>query len=174
MGRRKDYLKRRKAFEAYRRLGTLTAVSQELDIDVSQLSRWSNEEQWDNKIQAVRTEVAKRLGTDDLEKQIDEDVWAEEEIENLRRFRYLALSGLKEFEEGRVSYTRMSEVLQALRDYDERLRLVRGSPTERTETTHNVNLTSLPENRKLAIQALIAIAQDSEEDEVIKEIPPPE
>lgn len=160
-GRKRDTEKRTRCFELYKKLGNLTLVAKETGVDRSQLGRWAKEENWDRHLAIVQDEVGRKLRLGALEEQVGLDVTTDELIDNIKRFRVLALKALQDFVDNEIEFTKPQEVLKALAMYDDRLRLHLGEPTARVASDRSIVLYGLPENSKLAITTMLQIAKTS-------------
>lgn len=137
-----------------------------MGIDIAQLSRWKNDEGWDEKIDKIHQRVGQRMGLHDLEDEQDLVVASKEEERHLTALRELAIGGLKAVQEGTVKFERMSEVQQALKNYMEFYRLIKGQPNERKQTTHTFELSGAKgDNEMVASLLRIAISAKENSDE---------
>lgn len=176
-GRKKDTKKRTRCLELYKKLGNLTLVAKELGVDRSQLGRWAKEEGWDRHLAAVNDEVERKLRIGALEEQVGLEATSDELLDNLKRFRVLALKALEDFVENNIEFTKPEQVLKALAMYDDRLRLHLGEPTSNSRSELNIVLHGLSEDRRIAITTLLSIAKTSphydDVDKVIDVTPEP-
>jgi hypothetical protein len=144
---------------------------------VSQLSKWSKQEGWDERLAAIKERVGDKMGLTKMKEDQAIQLASVEEQAHLLRLKELAIMGMEAIEEGEVEFTTMGEVLRAQELYAKERRLVEGEPTERRETRVNISLGGEGRTPIKAISALLAIAGDTEnlfddeEDEVIDVTP---
>lgn len=148
-------------------------------MDVSQLSKWKKEEDWDSRIEAIQERVGEKMGLEELRKEQDLEVPSIEEYTHLSRLRELAIMAMESVETGEVEFQTMSEVRAALKEYEEYRRLVHGKPQQgqKGETTNiNISLGGVSHDPKMAVAALLSIAsaaelEDSDDEDVIDVTP---
>ena len=143
-----------------------------MDIDVSQLSKWKGEENWDEKLEEIQEQVQERMGLSRLEKDQEIDVAEIEAKQHIARLREMMIAGLKAFEDGDIAFEKVSELRAFMKDYFDAIRLIQGEPTERKATDINISLGGKGGDPLQAIRALLAIAGTIEEDKNVIDVTP--
>ncbi len=143
MGRSKDTISRKKAYEIYRKNGrNVTKAAEESDTSPTTIQKWKEEEDWDNKISVGQEkfkaflEVMKAAENNELLKIDLADFQILEQLEAM-------VSEKVYFEE--IVPTNWSDVIQTYRFVMEQKRLLLGKPTAHTVKDINVRVGKLSE-----------------------------
>lgn len=143
MSRSKDTISRKKAYEIYRKNGkNLTKAAEGVDVSLTAVQKWKEEEGWDNKITVGQEKfkaflaIVKQAESNDLLKVDLADFQLLEQLEAM-------VSERVYFEE--IVPTNWSDVIQTYRFVMEQRRLLLGKPTAHTVKDINVRVGKLSE-----------------------------
>ncbi len=143
MARSKDTGNRKKAYEVYRKNGkNLTKAAEEVDVSLTAVQKWKEEEDWDNKITVGQQkfkaflEIMKQAENNDLLRVDLADFQLLEQLEAM-------VSEKVYFEE--IVPTNWSDVIQTYRFVMEQKRLLLGKPTAHIVKDINVRVGNLSE-----------------------------
>ncbi len=143
MARSKDTEKRRKAYELYRKNGgNLTKAAQEIDVSLSAVQKWKEEESWDNKIVVGQEKFKAFL---EAMKQAEDNKLLKADLADFQILEQLEamVSEKVYFEE--IVPTNWSDVIQTYRFVMGQKRLLLGKPTAHTVKDVNVRVSTLSE-----------------------------
>lgn len=117
------------------------------------------------------------MGLDAMREEQDLEAYSAEDKRSLDRFRELAIMAMDAVQDGDVEFESMSEVLRAIKEYDNARRLLEGGPvqTGQGEVTNILNIHLGGQDPQMAVEALLAIAnsiESVEDDEDVIDVTP--
>ncbi len=143
MARSKDVEKRKKAYELYRKNGkNLTKAAQELDISLSAVQKWKEEENWDDKIVVGQEKFKAFL---DVMKQADDTKLLKIDLADFQILEQLEAMVSEKIYFEEIVPTNWSDVIQTYRFVMEQKRLLLGKPTVHTIKDINIRVSTLSE-----------------------------
>jgi len=127
----KQIERRQRAFELWRRLGSLSAVSKVPGMPpIQTLSKWKKQDKWEERKNELQDLVRSQVEVLD---EIKKSLSAEEDVKQLNFLRYLEMKVADVIIKGKVDIQTWRDVLETIRLIQNEKRLILGEPTQRSE-----------------------------------------
>jgi len=127
----KQIERRQRAFELWRRLGSLSAVAKVPGMPpIQTLSKWKKQDKWEERRNEIQDLVRSQVEVlDEMKKSLS----AEEDVKQLNFLRYLEMKVADVIIKGKVDIQTWRDVLETIRLIQNEKRLILGEPTQRSE-----------------------------------------
>jgi len=139
-------------------------VAEELGIDPATISRWKNDERWDEQLENLEEKVDEALQVSEIkERHFEKGVDAlgidfEDDEAHWDRAKELAVQALVAIKTGKVQFRSMSEALRAIERFTDLDRVMHGKATEISISEHKFSLAGLStDDPTIQIKGLVAI-----------------
>jgi len=127
----KQIERRQRAFELWRRLGSLSAVAKVPGMPpIQTLSKWKKQDKWEERRNEIQDLVRSQVEVLD---EIKKSLSAEEDVKQLNFLRYLEMKVADVIIKGKVDIQTWRDVLETIRLIQNEKRLILGEPTQRSE-----------------------------------------
>jgi len=127
----KQIERRQRAFELWRRLGSLSAVAKVPGMPpIQTLSKWKKQDKWEERKNEIQDLVRSQVEVLD---EIKKSLSAEEDVKQLNFLKYLEMKVADVIIKGKVDIQTWRDVLETIRLIQNEKRLILGEPTQRSE-----------------------------------------
>lgn len=133
-----DVVRRKKAFELYVQYKNMSKVSKELKIPTQTIHKWKTEENWDIKINQLRSKLQSQL---DINQKAQDDINVQKDLAKLNALDLLDQKVAEAITSGQVQIRTWKDIISTMEFTTKERRLILGEPTHRGDDAVDVSFT---------------------------------